>query len=60
MLDYEIAGYVVYWKKQYNGKIVRRSRKFDNEDEAIEFVKGYRLGWIGYSIEQRRNAIIDF
>ena len=60
MLDYDISGYVVWWKKEYYGKIRTRCREFDTEEEAIEFVKGYRLGWVSYRIEQRRNAVIDF
>jgi hypothetical protein len=57
MLDYEIKGYVVHWKKQLNGKFVNRSRKFESEIEAIEFIKGYRIGWLSYSLEQIRIAI---
>ena len=60
MLDYEISGYRVYWKRPYLGKIVRRSREFGSEDEAIEFVKEHRSVWLEYRIEQHRNAIIDF
>jgi hypothetical protein len=60
MLDYEIKGYIVYWKKEIYGKIVNRCREFGTEEEAVEFVKGYRLGWVEYRIEQRRTAIIDF
>lgn len=60
MLDYEISGYIVYWKRPFMGKIVNRSKKFDTEEQAISFVKDFRSEWVEYRIEQRRNAIIDF
>lgn len=60
MLDYEITGYVVNWRKHFCGKIIKRSRRFDTEEEAIEFVKEYRVSWLEYWVEQRRVAIIDF
>lgn len=62
MLDYEIKGYKVWWKrKNLNGKIVRLYNTFDTEEKAIEFVKTTRhLGWLEYGIEQIRIAIIDF
>ena len=61
MLDYEITGYVVSWRRYFlDNKIIKRSRKFDTEEEAIEFVKEYRAEWLEYWVEQRRVAIIDF
>lgn len=60
MLDYEITGYVVNWRRDFCGKIIKRSRKFDTEEEVIEFVKEYRAEWLEYWIEQRRMAVIDF
>ena len=60
MLDYEISGYIVYWRRLFAGKIVRRCREFDTEEEAVNFVKDCRIDWVEYRIEQRRTAIIDF
>ena len=60
MLDYEITGYVVEWRRHSIDKIRKFSRKFDTEEEAIEFAKEHRANWLEYRIEQRRVAIIDF
>ena len=60
MLDYEITGYTVCWRRYFGDKIKKFSRKFDTEEEAVEFVKEHRANWLEYWIEQRRAAIIDF
>lgn len=60
MLDYEIAGYVVIWRRYFIDKIKKFSRKFNTEEEAIKFIKEYRANWIEYRLEQLRTAIIDF
>lgn len=61
MLDYEIIGYRVWWKrKNLNGKIVKMSNTYDTEERAIEHIKCCRHSWIEYGIEQIRIAIIDF
>ena len=60
MLDYEIAGYIVHWRKVYYGKLVRRCKEFGTEEEAVDFVKENRSTWVEYRIEQRRYGVIDF
>ena len=60
MLDYEITGYVVNWRRYFCDKIKKFSRKFETEEEAVEFIKEYRANWLEYWMEQRRVAIIDF
>ena len=60
MLDYEIMEYVVVWRIYGINKIQKFTRKFDTEEESIEFVKEHRANWLEFRIEQRRVAIIDF
>ena len=60
MLDYEIAGYTVYYRRWAFGKLKRCCRGFDTEEQAVDFVKEHRSNWEEYQIEQRRRAIIDF
>ena len=60
MLDYEITGYVVIWRRYFIDNIKKFSRKFYTEEEAVEFIKEHRANWIEYRMEQLRTAIIDF
>lgn len=60
MLDYEISGYIVHYRRDYFGRLKRCSREFVTEEEAVEFVKEHRSNWEEYRIEQRRSAVIDF
>lgn len=60
MLDYEISGYIVWYRRWAFGKLKRFCREFDTEEQAVDFVKEHRTDWVEYRIEQRRTAIIDF
>lgn len=57
MLDYEIITYkVVYYTTAGN----RFTKYLNQEEEAIEFAKANRKGWINYCIMKAQRAIIDF
>ena len=59
-IDYEVSGYKVSWVRPFCGKSVKRSRKFDTEDDAVDFIQEHRSDWESYKLEQIRTAIIDF
>ena len=58
MLDYEGIKYQVIYKPN-NGKW-NIHRKFDTEEDAIEFIKANRENWQSYKMIQQIYAIIDF
>ena len=57
MLDYEIEGYTVYWKRMFGGRLKRYCHEFDTEDDAINFVIEHRKDWVEWRLVQTRVAI---
>ena len=58
MLDYEINGYEV--KVLYKDEKNLVTYRFQQEEEAIEFIKLNRHDWKECILYQLRHAIIDF
>ncbi len=58
MLDYEISGYEVYFRKNYYGRVVHRRRHFDTEDDAVNFIIDQRSNWVDFTLTQIRTAIL--
>lgn len=60
MLDYEIKHYIVFWKREFAGRVIKSSRKFDTEEEATNFIFEHSFNWIDYRIEKHSTAILSW